>query len=92
MKKHERTVKKACLFPKEGLCLWYYLKRLRRGYRYLEVVAEDENGRRSEKSGGLPCAGGWALSFFHLAVTAAVTPYTLVEVYDEFLLRITQND
>ena len=91
MKPKDRILQKATLSVGEGLALHYYLCRPTGGVPYLAVVAEDENGCRYERSGGLPAGGEEALAFFRLAVSAAVTPYTLIEIYDDFILRVTEK-
>lgn len=74
-----------------GLRLTYRLRRSRVGIAHLEVLAEDEAGRRCERSGGLPEEGGVAEAFLQLAASAALTPYTLIEVYDEFIVGVTEK-
>ena len=91
MKPKDRILQEATLSVGEGLTLHYYLCHPTGGVPYLAVVAEDENGRRYERSGGLPAGGEEALAFFRLAVSAAVTPYTLIESYDDFILRVTEK-
>ena len=57
------------------------------GYPSVEVTAQDMHGVRIEKSGLFPRDGRLARQFLLLAARCAVSPYTLVEVYDEFLAR-----
>ena len=71
--------------PREGLVYTYYLVYGADGYPYVVVEAEDERGKRSEKSGRFPPDGRMADAFLALLLRCEVSPYTLVEVYDEFL-------
>ena len=71
--------------PSVGLTYTYRLGHTEGGYPYVEVTAEDKNGVRRERSGPFPPDGLLAREFFLLLMRCEVSPYTLVEVYDEFL-------
>ncbi|MBQ2719387.1 MAG: hypothetical protein IJF73_04900 [Clostridia bacterium] len=72
----------ATVRPREGLCLTYRLLVTDRAL--VEVTAADGRGIRRESVGGFPTAAA-AERFFDLVAAAAVTPYTLLEIYDGFL-------
>ena len=71
------------LCPSEGLTLTSRLTR-GGGRRSVEVRAEDGHGIRRDAVGGFPSDGA-AERFFLLVLRGAVTPYTLVEIYDGFM-------
>lgn len=72
-------------YPAEGLVYTYRLLHTEGGYPYVEVIAEDARGIRCSKSGLFPPDGRLARAFLALATRCEVSPYTLVEIYDEFL-------
>ena len=74
----------------EGLIYTYRLLYDGRGYPCVEVTARDKRGVRREKSGRFPQDGRLAQRFLSLVARCAVSPYTLVEIYDEFLAQHTQ--
>ena len=73
--------------PMAGLVYTYRLLYTAGGYPYIEVSAEDKRGIRREKSGLFPPDGRLARAFLALLVRCEVSPYSLVEVYDEFLAQ-----
>ena len=75
----------AVCHPTEGLSYIYRLLYTEGGYPYIEAVAEDKGGRRCERSGLFPRDGVLARAFLVMLARLEVSPYTLVEVYDEFL-------
>ena len=72
-------------YGKGGLTYTYSLVYNKGGYPYVVATAQDKRGIRSEKSGLFPPDGGLARAFLHMVARCAVSPYTLIEVYDEFL-------
>ena len=77
----KETCARALLCPIPGLSLSYRLFRLCRFF-YVEVTAEDKNGRRYAKSDGF-AEPERAWRFFRLVVKNAVTPYSFAAIYDE---------
>ena len=71
------------LIPRDGLTLTYTVI-ARGGYHYVGVTAVDARGCRSAETGALPTAA-LAARLLRLLSVGAVTPYTLTEIYDEFL-------
>ena len=78
------TVRRTAVrIPLAGLCLTYRL--ITDGdRRRVEILAEDGRGKRCESVGGFPSDAA-AERFFYRALDAAVTPYTLVALYDDWL-------
>ena len=85
MKETDKACGAIACTPTEGLRYIYRLGYSEDGYPYIEVVAEDGNGVRCERSGLFPRDGVLARAFLALVVRCEVSPHTLVEVYDEFL-------
>ena len=81
----ERSERCEKRYPMTGLVYTYYLVYSADGYPYIVAEAEDKNGKRCEKSGCFPADGRLANAFLSLLAACEVSPYSLVEVYDEFL-------
>ena len=71
--------------PIKGLVYTYRLLYTAGGYPYIEVSAQDKWGIRQEKSGLFPPDGRLARAFLSLLVRCEVSPYSLIEVYDDFV-------
>lgn len=84
MKEREGELGAVC-HPAEGLRYIYRLAYTEGGYPYVVAEAEDKRGKRCERSGLFPRDGVLARAFLSMLVRLEVSPYTLVEVYDEFL-------
>lgn len=72
-------------YPMAGLVYIYRLAYTAGGHPYITAEAEDENGVRRERSGLFPRDGRLARDFLAFLARHEVSPYTVVEIYDEFL-------
>ena len=84
MKQREGELGAVC-HPAAGLSYIYRLVYGEGGYPCVEVTAVDGSGVRRERSGAFPRDGALARAFLALLIRCEVSPYALVEVYDDFL-------